>query len=459
MYRFDENLRMAWGMPSPNYAAALLAALSLVIAGWLLNHPSAVPRLRMLCWLAALACIWMMTTTYSRGGYAGWAAGLAFLAMKAFRRAGPQGMRARFVTLAGVYVTGAGVFSLFSGFAKRVSPAFLEGDRSIANRLAVWDGASRAVFDGPLFGWGFARSGSTYEDLYQPLGDTLHYLTPVNGWLTVAMEFGPVGMGIVASICAYLPLRFWMDNPPHPSGVDKLVAWVAPAVPVLAVANLFSTLGLGIILPFAYVCLGGLSLIVLGRDIQAFRFKPALLALFCAVCPLALTFAVSRGIAGTSPLLSVDAPRGYEGPIVLRRCASREGEHALLLLDPVCASRLVLRDARRFLASHSSIASCTVVWRAAHLVAGSLTTADRVIAVGDWVKVISAFNLPPRLPITIVYPSDTPESMGFPERAAQVAGVVVAAFDGQGVTPSWNQFAATHRVPLTRADFRDLTSF
>lgn len=171
---------MDWGLGNPNKTAALIAVLMLAV--W------ALPLVRRRLFWAALPAFAALGVclmhTMSRGGVVAAAAGLAVLLLFLRHvRPWPWGKMLAVAGAVAVMLAGSGVTQTSARFAK--SP----GDRSVANRLAIWKQAPRMMVDAP-WGWGVGNAGRAYMGWYQPLDNEENYRTLVNSHLTWLVELG-----------------------------------------------------------------------------------------------------------------------------------------------------------------------------------------------------------------------------------------------------------------------------
>jgi O-antigen ligase len=96
---------------------------------------------------------------------------------------------------------------LASGFGSRLEPAYTAADRSVLNRLDLWQGGLQLVAASPWHGWGWDNSGGAFMQWTQPVGRTEAYKSMVNSYLTVAVEGGlPLFAGALALAFALLLL-------------------------------------------------------------------------------------------------------------------------------------------------------------------------------------------------------------------------------------------------------------
>lgn len=267
---FKGNGRWQGNWATPNIAAAVVGPLVLLALGygaWLLRVNSRYPVLIqgtgvVLC-LAALAAMFFLVKTYSRGGWAAFGFGLVSLIwlMKGRRRILAAGAAA-FVLI---------VIALPAGMQRAASAAAVAEDGSIRNRLLVWRGALEMIADYPLQGVGVARFGESFQNFYQEPWHKPSYSTAINDYLTFAAERGLVGVLLTVSVGVFL-MAFSVQMVRRHADY-----WLVPILSVscmLAIASLFST-------------------IEFVREVRILAFSSAaILATYCALRPV---YSVRRG--------------------------------------------------------------------------------------------------------------------------------------------------------------------
>lgn len=460
MYTFDGHVRQAWGMASPNYSGAVAAAMVVALVGILILGDDLRRSVKLCISCAIAALIIMGCLTYSRGAAVSAIAGLALIVVVATVYSPTRIHRRRAWKITASVVLFALISALCLGFTTRVRPDFIEQDKSVSNRLSVWAGACRALADGPLFGWGFGQSGHVYEDLYQPLSDHTRYLSPVNGYLTAGVEFGPPALVLLLIFSAYLPVRSILPPRRQPDRNNIASFVLAPVILSLAIANIFSTLGLGMLLPALYIAAAAVTAQSILGDLRQHYYSCLAITTTACVAIVLLAVLLPRMVLN-KPTFSISAPQGYAGPLTLERVAHQNGaeaafRRAFLLLDPQVGSTWLVRDARRFLRLHPDYSSCTLFLH--HTAFGPrLDAADMVFAIGDWTEVVCRDARSISVPISLIYPVLSPTELGLPSEnadALHLAEIITAPFDQNGVGPSWREFATQHSIPMRTADYR-----
>jgi len=85
------------------------------------------------------------------------------------------------------------------GLWARAAPGFVAHDASIGNRLELWRGAVKLIATAPWGGWGYTRTGASYMNWFQGVGDHTYYNGVVNGYLQIGAGLGlPVLFAMLA---------------------------------------------------------------------------------------------------------------------------------------------------------------------------------------------------------------------------------------------------------------------
>ena len=182
---------MGW-FENPNHFSAWLALVAPWLWGLTRWSCSCARTKSRWVWLAfaascaaELAVLIALAGTYSRGGWVAWMAGA--LVWLGFIQAWRQ--RAESIAM-GVRVLFAAAAILCFSAHERLDPAGWAQDRSVGNRLEVWQGAAQMMVDRPWAGWGTGQSGWVYCEAYQPVEREELYRTCVNSYLTLGAEQG-----------------------------------------------------------------------------------------------------------------------------------------------------------------------------------------------------------------------------------------------------------------------------
>lgn len=184
---YNGIVRWQFGFDNPNKLAVL--AVELVLIGLALAC-SARRFARILGAALAVGSLYILLHTFSRGGIVALAVASVPLALVVLRRM--KSMRTLVKASLLTVVVGFCLLSIQMGVVGRLAPEFLREDRSVGNRLELWQTAPRMMLDAP-FGWGIGNSGEAYMQWYQPLDRKERYRTLVNSHLTWIVETGIVG--------------------------------------------------------------------------------------------------------------------------------------------------------------------------------------------------------------------------------------------------------------------------
>ena len=187
---YNGMVRWQFGFDNPNKLAVL--AVELVLVGLALAC-SARRFVRILGTALAVGSLYILLHTFSRGGIVALAVASVPLVLAILRRMKSMRtlVKVGFLTVA----VGFCLLSIQMGVVGRLAPEFLREDRSVGNRLELWQTAPRMMLDAP-FGWWIGNSGEAYMQWYQPLDRKERYRTLVNSHLTWIVETGIVG-GII----------------------------------------------------------------------------------------------------------------------------------------------------------------------------------------------------------------------------------------------------------------------
>lgn len=183
---FNGFARCQLWFDNPNKAAVLFAEIALIgafLAG------CRRPGLRFLGVATFTAAALPLLLTFSRGGAVALILGLLvagphWIGKNHGRRLWLVGCLALFICMMALTVR--------IGFAERMWLGFSGCDRSVVNRLELWQKVPQMIHDAP-WGWGVGRSGEAYMQWYQPLERSERYRTLVNSHLTMIAELGVVG--------------------------------------------------------------------------------------------------------------------------------------------------------------------------------------------------------------------------------------------------------------------------
>lgn len=184
---YNGVVRWQFGFDNPNKLAVLVGEL--VLVGFSLTC-SACRCARVLGTVLTVGSLYILLHTFSRGGIVALAVAIVPLAFAILRRMKSVRtlVKASLLTIA----VGFCVLSTQMGVIGRLVHGLSGDDRSVGNRLELWQAAPRMIQDAP-FGWGIGKSGEAYMQWYQPLDRKERYRTLVNSHLTWIVETGIVG--------------------------------------------------------------------------------------------------------------------------------------------------------------------------------------------------------------------------------------------------------------------------
>lgn len=280
IFYFGDQLRWNLGFETPNIAGALVA----VAIAFLLPFTSKIPdtKRRLLAFAVLFAVeilLWaVLAKTYSRGALV--AAGICFICCNAFMFSRSES-KCRILGIALAKAVAVSAILLYTGFANRISPEYINNDGSTSGRIALWTGGLKMVAQAPVYGWGVDKSGEEYINWYQDFSDERKYAGMVNSYLHVAVERGLPALFAALSILAFLffaDFRLWRKN----GDLFALALWLA--LLSLCVSNIFSTLWIVSSIRYTGITVAAVSVIYAifkGRKILAFA-KIAILSIFSA---------------------------------------------------------------------------------------------------------------------------------------------------------------------------------
>lgn len=238
IFYFGDQLRWNLGFETPNIAGALVA----VAIAFLLPFTSKIPdtKRRLLAFAVLLAVeisLWfVLAKTYSRGALV--AAGFCFVCCNAFMLSRSES-KCRILGIALAKAVAVSAILLYTGFANRISPEYINNDGSTSGRIALWTGGVKMVAQAPVCGWGSDKSGEEYINWYQDFSDERKYAGMVNSYLHVAVERGLPALFAALSILAFL---FFADFQLWRKKGDLFALALGLALLSLCVSNIFSTL-------------------------------------------------------------------------------------------------------------------------------------------------------------------------------------------------------------------------
>lgn len=214
-FYFRETWRMDWGFENPNITAALIAML--MIAVWWL------PWLRRsLFWVSVVLFTALgvcLIHTFSRGGVVALSAGGGFLLWFA-PRPWPRSRTVAIILSLLILVSA----SIYLGANARYARSLPGDDRSVGNRLKIWQHVPQMMVDAPE-GWGRGQAAWAFMQWYQDVDAPETYLNLVSSHCTWLVELSwswrfayIFGWGAILMLCwpsqrlrwSTIPLGVWI---------------------------------------------------------------------------------------------------------------------------------------------------------------------------------------------------------------------------------------------------------
>lgn len=201
---------MDWGLGNPNKTATVIAML--MIAVWTLAY------IRRWGFLAALILFTglgvCLIHTFSRGGVVALLCGLGVVVWKS-PRPWPLAKIVGAIVSLGVFVSSSLYFQAHHRFGQGVA----KEDRSITNRLRIWQQVPTMMVDAPT-GWGKNQAPRAFMQWYQRVDAPETYLNLVNSHFTWMVEVNWVwrfcylfGWGLVFVLCWPVNGLSWLAIP------------------------------------------------------------------------------------------------------------------------------------------------------------------------------------------------------------------------------------------------------
>lgn len=172
--------RMDWGLGNPNKTAAIIAEI-MILVWWLAYWRKWGFWAAVGIFTALGVCL---IHTFSRGGVVALTTGLLALTLATRRSWAWKRCLAIGVAITTMVIVACGI-----GASDRYGQGIASPDRSIANRLMLWNAAPAMMVDAPD-GWGIGNSGTAFMRWYQSTEHIERYRTLVNSHLTWLVEFG-----------------------------------------------------------------------------------------------------------------------------------------------------------------------------------------------------------------------------------------------------------------------------
>lgn len=235
LYYYNGNVRWSFFWENPNYWATFLvfALVGLWTLAWIILPRFKAPRFAVYLVHAFELPFWfLIAKSYSRGGLltAIFALVLFFILQRRIRSAS-----ARIINFLARLVA-VGVICLCVGFSSRLAPDYVAQDRSVLNRLDMWQGALVMMKDSPWTGWGNNNGGFSYINWYQPQTASARPVGFVNSYLDVAVELGVPMLFLALGLWFFFLLVAWRHKNMH----ETLPAFVILAA--WGLANVWTSL-------------------------------------------------------------------------------------------------------------------------------------------------------------------------------------------------------------------------
>lgn len=347
-YLFNGQSRLSlWGF-GPNDTAFHLACLSVMLLAVLAALIRRCPdRARWSRWrrggglcllVGAIVCGYGVVATYSRGGLVCLLAGYStiFISDWFYRRADSGGTAGRgLIVPLGMASASVLVFVFCFGLHLRVTPEFVAADRSIGNRLLLWNGAAEMLAAAPFGGWGHLQSGMAFCNWFESPLHTEVYYGMVNTFLELGVNYGVIPVAALCTImgCAVLCGAMARDRSAHGGWVVAgqvvsagAASWVAGAI----FTNFSYTSGAWII---PLLCLGLIGAWLAGKSTRGLLVRPL-------ACSMAATIVVMLGVVTYGEVLARgSAVRVHPERIWHRIDVAKAGETWIVLGDQAILGR------------------------------------------------------------------------------------------------------------------------
>lgn len=402
--------------------------------------------------LGEVAVLISLAGTGSRGGWVAWLGALAIwlCGLRAWREwrvaVIATGLR---LTVALAAIGGLSV-------QERLDPGNWGQDRSVGNRVQLWQGATRMMLDRPWGGWGAGQSGWMYCEGYQPLEREELHRTCVNSYLTLGVERGLwvflLLIGAAVAPLTWLFIGSVRRGAPVQNRGSRCLEWRLAAVASWsgwAIANVFSTLSEVPALWWWWPVVA----------VVAFWGLPWRQGIVVAGVAMGLAFGAAWAVADRAGDGGVDVQL-QDGHWVFRASALEPLEQWLLLPDERVLGLVPGRETRRLALAKPGVA----IWMpgaqapfldqgrrldelrspARHMTEGRPFEAvswDRILQVGS-AQMNEGRGMAERWRI---------HPLGRPSKdEAMVAGILLPTLAGTGDLYAWRKWAEAHDVPIIR---------
>lgn len=438
-YYYNDHLRWTLFWENPNGCAAFLACL-LAWVWWMEVAWSHKPRSRPLslagaCLLYAgeLVVWFLLVKTYSRGGLVSGVCAMFFFFLSCgFART--RSWRARHMAVR-IFMVAA--LCLAAGFAGRMAPEYLIQDKSVGNRLDLWQSALVMISDSPFQGWGHGHGGMAYCNWYQPIDIAIRPVGFVNSYLEVAVEQGLHVLFMVLA-CFFALLFAAIKQRGRP-----LVACAGVCLLTWGICNIWSSLWMDALL----WVLPGISMIVIvagGRKAKLQAAKTVAIAIGSALLVTVALLAGGRASAKGKAFKAIPLARA-EAVYLTARSAQKEAEPICeVWADGAVFGRYFGRSLRRLIQETPTPGGFVVYAPWAGTAVDDKTRAKKRIYSGFQSGRLNDENVKDCQTV-ILHPTVSPPTLRF--RADNVT-VCLPQFDTFGVDLSWRRWAASNGAHL-----------
>ena len=217
-YYFDSHLRYSFGFDNPNEAACLLVMFLGLVYGveLVLSVRKEGSKFEKIFIFMVSCIIWYcLCLTYSRGGFIS-AIGVSLLVGARWvyhlfsRKVSLSLFDSSKILALTLRIAIIAVSVLHTGFIKRMSVGYVMSDGSVQNRIDLWAGGLKMIYDSRGVGWGFRQGGHFFNQWYKPLHIDSSYLSFVNSYISILVDLGIVVFsGIVFLFMSLLLTSFY----------------------------------------------------------------------------------------------------------------------------------------------------------------------------------------------------------------------------------------------------------
>lgn len=326
-YLYNGHLRWQGPWPTPNIAAAFLSTATILLCGiGAAAHKAiqifterregdekaggrkgrssftqfpllpSVQFLQITKWIITIVIFvamaggcFLLAKTYSRGGWVAMAAGIGVLTV------GIRKPRFYPLGLAGLF--GLSVAFHPAGLKRAASTAEISGDRSVSNRLLLWQGAFQMMAEHPWTGVGVDKFGETFMRDYQLPTHTQSYSTAINDFLSLGTERGiPAMVAVTSSLLMLAGTGFWIA---FTTG-SNFSAGCAAALTSLLIGSWFSSVAFqSHLFLFVFAAAGGILIVFFWQRFKTrrklFEKRSVKIVLFAASVWVALAAMLTAG--------------------------------------------------------------------------------------------------------------------------------------------------------------------